>query len=303
MNKSNYYKNTNELCSRIKVLENTIEEDLLYKDTNNIEIVKEASKELKSVLKEITQDNIDYDSRYGKALKELFTIDEQLEDCDEIDFQKYTYCLALITDVSNNIAHDSKNNGVKQEMFSLKSKAIENMEKEIHKNRNEMDIISGYQFDWSSGSQVPVYIVDIPGIGQVSWHTTLKSKGALDKIGIEEYPYKIEKGGEFVSDLLLYNTKQKPKDIPHNYIVQMVPEGEENTLRLALDLFEMYKGKSNTDEGREIIIKRLGRETYLSEEMLETLSDMLDVSYKQVKKEREENLKESKEVEEKADGL
>ena len=247
--------------------------------------------EIEKILKDITNNDIDYDSRYKKAFRELLCIKDQLEEIDEIEFSNYIYCVSLLTDACNNIAHDCNNYKIKHYFFDLKSISIENIEREIHKNRDNIDIISGYQYDWSSGSQLPVYIVDIPGVGQVSWHINLDTKVNLDELEIEEYPYKIEKEGDFVSDLLLYNTRQKPRDIPHNHLVQIVPEGEENTLRRALDIFEMYKNNCRTELGRENIIKRLGEETYLSETMIEALSDMLDISYKDVKKYKEKNKK------------
>lgn len=249
---------------------------------------------IKKIVKDISNNDIDYDSRYGKAIREL----EQLEDIlydDELDFSKYVYSMSLAIDCVNNVAHDTKNSIVKKDFFDIKSLVIYKMEQQINQNRDKMDIISGYQSDFSKDVNKNVYVVDIPGVGQVSWHIDGYTFGKLQDVGMEDYPYKLELSSNNMSDLLLYNIKEQPKDMPHNYLVQTIPDGEENTLRDAIDIFENYKHDTYKNEGKERIIKRLGREKVLSETMIENLSKGLRVSYANVKDEREKYIKEENE--------
>ncbi len=279
--------------------------------TKNIEFNNISAKKFQDIasiirdtIKQISNNDIDYDSRYGKAIRELEQLEDILDSDDEIDFSKYVYSVSLVVDSVNNAAHDTKNYNMRNKLFKIKNSLIYNLEKQINQNRDKIDIISGYQSDFSKDVNKNVYVVDIPGVGQVSWHIDGYTFGKLQDAGMEDYPYKLELSSNNMSDLLLYNIKEQPKDMPHNYLVQTIPDGEENTLRDAIDIFENYKHDTYTDEGKERIIKRLGREKVLSETMIENLSKVLRVSYANVKDEREKYIKEEKERQvDKDDGL
>jgi len=187
--------------------------------------------------------------------------------------------MSLITDACNNIAHDCKDRKMKRNTFYIKGAGIKNIESQIQENRNEMDIISGsYVDDTKLRGNGYVYVVDIPYVGQVSWHTDRDTSDKLEEMNIDPYPYKLEKEGRFVSEILMNNAKMDRKNMPHNYLIQMLPCGEENNLRAALDYYERNKRKIYDEKSRLQIVKELVDERNFSPEMAENLKTVLEIS-------------------------
>lgn len=260
--------------------------------------IKRASSILKNSIKEITKNNIDYDSRYAVAVRELTYLEELLDTDENVDLTQYTLYMSLITDACNNIAHDCKDRKMKRNTFYIKGAGIKNIESQIQENRNEMDIISGsYVDDTKLRGNGYVYVVDIPYVGQVSWHTDRDTSDKLEEMNIDPYPYKLEKEGRYVSEILMSTAKMDRKSMPHNYLIQMPPYGEENNLRVALDFYERNKRKIYDDKTRLQIVKELVDERNFSPEMAENLKIVLQISDDEFSKAKK-NYKESNEKDE-----
>lgn len=262
------------------------------------------------MLKDITNNNIKNDSRYYVAAEELVYFEELIEqyeeDKEEIDLSKYVHIFSLFIDASNNIAHDTSNYNLRKSIFTLKSLGIANLENNINLNKEKMDIISGVQYDDSKENvNKSVYVIDIPHIGQVSWHMDTFTHNKLEENGISQYPYKLEKDDNHVSGILLNSVYTDYKFMPHNALVQNVDEGKESQIREALDIYYKYSRNCGTDKEREIITRVLSEEIDMSEQLLETLSKILHVDYSKVKsniQERKKSEQVSKSEEEQKSG-
>lgn len=260
--------------------------------------LKIISKKIKEIIKIATKNNIDYDSRYKVAVKELTYLEELLDTDESVDLAQYTLYMSLITDACNNVAHDCKYKDIKYDMFNAKSYGIRNIESQLQENRNEVDIISGsYVDDTKLRGNGYVYVVDIPYVGQVSWHTDRSTSDKLEEMNIEPYPYKLEKEGRYVSEIIMSTAKMDRKSMPHNYLIQMLPYGEENNLRAALDFYERNKRKIYDDKTRLQIVKELVDERNFSPEMAENLKIVLQISDDEFSKAKK-NYKESNEKDE-----
>lgn len=288
-----------------------INEGLVY-NKSKIEYnqLKDISLSAKAIIKDITKNNIEYDSRIYVAIEELTYFEELIEqNKDEqknIDFSQYVHITSLLIDSFNNMAHDIKKYDIKNNIFNLKSIGISILENEIQKMSKDVDIISGVQYDESKNeNNRAVYIVDIPHVGQVSWHMTNDTYSNLEENQISQYPYKLEKDDNHVSGILLNSVYTDYKFMPHNALVQNVDEGKESQIREALDIYYKYSRNCGTDKGREIITRVLSEEIDMSEQLLETLSKILHVDYSKVKsniQERKKSEQVSKSEEEQKSG-
>lgn len=274
---------------KIKEIKEVIRDEFNYNNIkSNCNILTNISTSIKDILKDVTKDKIKANSRIYIAIEELTYLEELIEQNNEenlnVDFTQYLHMCFLITDAFNNIAHDTLNFNIKNNMYALKALSISEIENEIQKNSKVLDIISGVQYDESkSENNRAVYIVDIPHIGQVSWHMTNDLYSVLDKKGISQYPYKLEKDDNHVSGILLNSVYTDYKFMPHNALVQNVDEGKESQIREALDIYYKYSRNCATDKGREIITRVLSKEVNMSEQLLETLSNILHVDYSKIK--------------------
>lgn len=286
---NNVIKGINDIKLKIK--------DNSYKNFKPNEF-KDISQNIKQLIKSITKDNIDYDSRYAVAVKELTYLEELLDTDENVDLTQYTLYMSLITDACNNVAHDCRKTTIRDEFFKIKSNGIENIESQIQENRNEMDIISGsYVDDTKLRGNGYVYVVDIPYVGQVSWHTDRDTSDKLEEMNIDPYPYKLEKEGRFVSEILMSTAKMDRKNMPHNYLIQMLPCGEENNLRAALDYYERNKRKIYDEKSRLQIVKELVDERNFSPEMAENLKTVLQISDSEFSKAKKSYIEENEKVE------
>ena len=197
--------NINKISSKINQLTNLMDENIDYKNYN-FENLRKISTMAKEILKDITNNIVKTDSRYYIAAEELAyfedLIEQYEEDKEEIDLSKYIHIVSLFIDASNNIAHDTSNYNLRKSVFVLKSLGIANLEKNIKLNNEEMDIVSGIQYDDSKENiNKSVYVIDIPHIGQVSWHMDTFTHNKLEENGISQYPYKLEKDDNHVSGI------------------------------------------------------------------------------------------------------
>lgn len=300
-----------ELNLKSQQLKEIIKNKLKYSEVkNSCEELRNTSIQLKEVIKNSNKNNIKENSRTYIAVEELTYLEELIEQIEEeqqeLDFSQYLHIYSLIVDALNNIAHDTKNYTIKNNMFTLKAICISEIEEEIKQINQDVDIVSGVQYDEAkSENNRAVYIVDIPHIGQVSWHMTNDLYSILDKKGIFQYPYKLEKDDNHVSGILLNSVYTDYKFMPHNALVQNVDEGKESQIREALDIYYKYSRNCGTDKGREIITRVLSEEIDMSEQLLETLSKILHVDYSKVKsniQERKKSEQVSKSEEEQKSG-
>lgn len=132
-------------------------------------------------------------TRKESALAELDTVLEMnpIEEDIENDFVKAITDLGLLADACNNIAHDCKEYDVRNSIFRLKNIIISSMKREIDKNRKDIDIVDGFKTDGRLEDKRGTYVVDIPGIGQLSWHLEGYVPEAVRNDFNKEYPYEI----------------------------------------------------------------------------------------------------------------
>lgn len=278
--------NNQKINLRLSEIIKLLKASLKYEEAPNIKQLNNISLSVKEIIKDITKNNIEYDSRMYIAIEELTYFEEIIDSSKEekMDFSQYVHITSLLIDSFNNIAHDTKKYNIKSNIFKLKNTGISILENEIQKISKDIDIVSGVQYDESkSENNRAVYIVDIPHIGQVSWHMTNDLYSTMDKKGISQYPYKLEKDDNHVSGILLNSVYTDYKFMPHNALVQNVDEGKESQIREALDIYYKYSRNCGTDKGREIITRVLSKEVNMSEQLLETLSNILHVDYSKIK--------------------
>lgn len=291
--------NINKINSKVNELTNLIDGNIEYNNWN-FENLKKISTIAKEVLKDVTNNNIKNGSRCYVAAEELAYFEELIEqyedDKEEMDLSKYVHMFSLFIDASNNIAHDTSNYNLRKSIFTLKSLGIANLENNINLNKEKIDIISGVQYDDAKENiNKSVYVIDIPHIGQVSWHMDTFTHNKLEENGISQYPYKLEKDDNHVSGILLNSVYTDYKFMPHNALVQNVDEGKESQIRKALDIYYKYSRNCATEKGRDIITKVLSNELDMSEQLLETLSKILRTDYSKIKNNIQEQKKNEQE--------
>ena len=101
----------------------------------------------------------------------------------------YLRDLALIADISNNIAHSVKNKEISKRFYLLKSISVSTIHREVKNNRDTIDIIDGFKEDTINGEKVKSYVIDIPGNGQLSWHLKKNVPSELQEDYDKKYPY------------------------------------------------------------------------------------------------------------------
>lgn len=224
------------------------------------------------------------------AKYENITKKELQEDGDEyrFPFNEQLRLYSLIVDISNNLAHGLKNYGAVADNFDVKSNAIFELEKSIqeYSKLKKIDIISGYQIDNSKEKNTLVYVLDIPGYGQVSWHMNHFQKREYEERGVKlnEYPFELANRDQTNSSFLTRHTGTLLN--AHDAIDISAQEGDENYLRNCLDLYYSYY-KTTTDEKLiEYKIKEIAQMTELSPQLTEKMSKVINVPYQRVVDER-----------------
>ena len=233
-------------------------------------------------------------TRKESALAELDTVLEMnpIEEDVENDFVKAITDLGLLADACNNIAHDCKEYDVRNSIFRLKNIIISSMKREIDKNRKDIDIVDGFKTDGRLEDKRGTYVVDIPGIGELSWHLEGYVPEAVRNDFNKEYPYEIEKGDFRNHDLLLMRIRSNQLEkIPHNYLVANSQIGDENEIREVLETY--YSATRVVDENKnEIICEKIGKKTNLSKANIDNLTKVLRVSKEKVYNYRERYIQE-----------
>lgn len=235
-NKESFYKVINDIYLKYKNIESGIR-----RNYDN----KKCSKEIETNNSRM---------RYIEKLKEKF--DELKLEIDSDTITKdYMYKMAYATEMVNNMAHIvenlSENSIEKNLFFDVKNTLITNMA--INgKDKEEEGIICGLKTDDKKTVNTDVFVIDIPGKGQLSWHLNKKISTSLkEKHNIKEYKYIVDKsvmdrmGKPIIknSQLLCSNCMEE-KNI-HNRLVTAIPEGCEDELEFALDLYYEVKNNAN----------------------------------------------------------
>ena len=183
--------------------------------------------------------------KYSKCLDSDFFDDN---DFNIEDFKKFDSNVLNIIQIFNDVVtkfniYNKRMNSINLLIEKYNYNVIDNNEN-ITKNKN-------------------VFVVDIPTVGQLSWHITDITKNNLSETyGLKEYKYEIQKdtedfrksGTELNSKLLL--EKYTDTRNTHNELVTYIPEGCEDELELALDLYYEVKNNPNKYEHPEKIIRQ-----------------------------------------------
>lgn len=197
---------------------------------------KEAQRELNSRINSVVELNDELNNSY--CIDEEFSIgNEPIE---------YTKRMAIFTEMCNSCAHiveeyidknnlrkDKEFKEIKNTLYSMKKDAIEKIVVNSL-GREDKGIIAGLKKDTSKFENSNVFVLDIPGIGQVSWHTAIEqfNDRIKDKLEKNPYPFEVEKNnisGRKVlnAELLLGQIDNKYLSI-HNKIDSNIPAGNES---------------------------------------------------------------------------
>lgn len=190
-------------------------------------------------------------------------------------YMDYSKKMAIIIEMFNNMSHlidfsiDYNSKKINQQLVDARDIFFKYKELLINKlslncnNKEEYGIISGVALDAKANKNKNVFVIDIPTVGQLSWHITDITKNNLNEMyGLKEYKYEIQKdtedfrksGTELNSKLLL--DKYTDTRNTHNELVTYIPEGCEDELELALDLYYEVKNNPNKYEHPEKIIRQ-----------------------------------------------
>lgn len=199
---------------------------------------------------------------YIKKLKAKFDEMEVSDYSDNIP-KDYIYKMAYATEMINNIAHVTESyykhnvkkvdlKGISRGFFSIKEELI-NQIAVNGKDKKDYGIIIGLDNDECMIKNKDVFVLDLAGKGQLSWHINNNQAQTLkNKTQIEEYKYQIDKTVmERMGNLKNRNSQMlcyydlSEKNI-HNRLVADIPEGCEDELEFALDLY--YEMKNNTNQ-------------------------------------------------------
>lgn len=217
--------------------------ELVLTQNNIKKYSKEGQRELMSRINSVIDLNAELNNSY--YLGE--------EDSIGNDPIEYTKRMAIFTEMCNSCAHimeeyidknnlrkDDELKNVKKLLFSMKKDAIEKIVVNSL-GREEKGIIAGLKKDTSKYENSNVFVVDILGIGQVSWHIAIDqfNDRVKDKLEKNPYPFEVEKNnisGRKVlnSELFLGQIDNKYLSI-HNKIDSNIPVGNESELKLALE--------------------------------------------------------------------
>ncbi len=271
--------------------------ELVLTQENIKKYSKEGQRELMSRINSVTELNAELNNSY--YLGE--------EDSIGNDPIEYTKRMAIFTEMCNSCAHiieeyinkndlrkDKEFKDIKNTLFSMKKDAIEKIVANSL-GREEKGIIAGLKKDTSKYENSNVFVVDIPGIGQVSWHIAIDNmdKELKEMLNKNPYPFEVEKNnisGRKVlnSELLLGQINNKYLSI-HNKIDSNIPVGNENELKLALEIYnellelegsyeELDAGVTDISSDEKIyrrILKACQRHGIPSKETMDMLLDQM----------------------------
>lgn len=239
-------------------------------EENFFKICLEYNKEFEKIQKEMASKNniknysLSEQKELYSRIESIRELNEELENSYIIDEDfsignnpiEYTKRMAIFAEICNNSAHliekyidrnelkkDKSLRELKATLFNFKQSSI----MKIVQNslgREKDGIIAGIKGDESKYENTNVFVVDIPGIGQVSWHVDIEELDdeIKDLLKENEYPFKIEKSKSdsrektLNSDLLLGKVPNRDLNV-HNRIDANIPSGSEDELKKALLIY------------------------------------------------------------------
>lgn len=153
--------------------------------------------------------------------------------------------IAFITEISNNMAHifenklrASKNEKeekyikLRNDFFAIKKIILVKL---IQIAKDNKDVIIGKTRDDTKEFNKDVVVLDLPGYGQLSWHTTLNRYGSKEMDELPEYKFEIDKsGGDTHANLnskVLCGNYYENEMNTHNRLVKNVTKGREEELK------------------------------------------------------------------------
>ena len=198
------------------------------------------------------------DSR-EKNIKNLSREFVKIKDLEKNNFNVILK-ISFIIELSNNMAHNvekeiKKDKGtnakeffkIKNCLFDIKTQALS---KCIKIARNTKEVIIGKTRDDTKEFNKDVIVLDLPGYGQLSWHTTLNRYGSKEMAELPEYKFEIDKsGGDTYLNLnskILCEHYSKNEMNTHNRLVKNVTEGREEELKRLLNVYENISKNSNS---------------------------------------------------------
>lgn len=264
-----------------------------YKYKENNIIINDVSQRLKELMSKVEfKREGKYADRISASKMEIDYLDELTCDNNEMVITDYLRDLALIADISNNIAHSVKNKEISKRFYLLKSISVSTIHREVKNNRDTIDIIDGFKEDTINGEKVKSYVIDIPGNGQLSWHLKKNVPSELQEDYDKKYPYGIAKNDEFYNHNLLLSLLSEKNLTDHDYLVAYNEEGTENQLREILDVYYSNNYLMESDENRDKKCDAIGKKTNLSKANIDNLTKVLRVSKEKVYEYREQYIQE-----------
>lgn len=182
--------------------------------------------------------------------------------------------IAFITEISNNMAHiferkiQTVKNKEREEYIKLKRKFFVAkriiLVKLIQIAKDNKNVIIGRTRDDTKEFNKDVVVLDLPGYGQLSWHTTLNRYGSKEMDELPEYKFEIDKsGGDTYANLnskVLCGHYYENEMNTHNRLVKNVTKGREEELKRLLNIYEhisknpngLIKERDKLDESCEL---------------------------------------------------
>lgn len=182
--------------------------------------------------------------------------------------------IAFITEISNNMAHIFENKlranknekeekyiKLRNDFFAIKKIILVKLIQIAKDNKN---VIIGKTRDDTKEFNKDVVVLDLPGYGQLSWHTTLNRYGSKEMDELPEYKFEIDKsGGDTRANLnskVLCGHYYENEMNTHNRLVKNVTKGREEELKRLLNIYEhisknpngLIKERDKLDESCEL---------------------------------------------------
>lgn len=181
--------------------------------------------------------------------------------------------IAFIIEIANNMAHNAekeakKNKGADKKILKIKNLLFDvkkqSLSKCIEIASSTKEVIIGKTRDNTKEFNKDVIVLDLPGYGQLSWHTTLNRYGSKEMEELPEYKFEIDKsGGDLCANLnskVLCGRYYENDMNNHNRLVKNVTKGREEELKRLLNIYEhisknpngLIKERDKLDESCEL---------------------------------------------------
>lgn len=255
------------------------------------EIIDEIEEQIVSAKDEIkNKQNINlhmYDKfmQSGKRLNSAVDEIDLIKDSTNQDFYEYITNLARIVDIMNNIGHvyqELGNNQQSQDFMFAKNVALLKLAKECLNNNEKggIDIVFGLCEDNTKSRNKNGFIIDLPGIGQISWHTIDGIANVLKMYGVTQYPYEMIKNHEHTNCKLLNLEVNENELNEHQQIVTSNINNPEQIRKKLDEYYSINKKPSTKEQIKEAINGRDKKESY-RKNLFVTIYDLLPPRNKQ----------------------